>query len=129
MIICYPIVIEKTNDLYEGFFPDLEGIKVKSKTIEETLIKAKEELGLYLLENEDVKEPSDPDDVKLEEGQLFFYIDINMNWVREKDKYKSITRAITLPKWLNEKAKESGINVSMVLQRALMETLNIKEED
>lgn len=127
MILCYPFVMEKINDVYEGCFFDFEEVKIKGKTIEETLIKAKEELGLYLLENE--KEPSDPDEVKVKDGQLFFYIDINMNLVREKNKYKSITRAVTLPYYLNEAVKESGINVSSVLQKNLMEILNIKEEE
>lgn len=40
-----------------------------------------------------------------------------------KQQYKSIQRAVSLPKWLNDKAVESGINISMVLQKALIEIL------
>lgn len=129
MILCYPIIIEKNDGVYNGYFYDFKDVKVKGKTIEETLTKAKEELGLYLLENDDTKEPSDQDMVNLKEGQMFFYIDVNMDWVREKEKYKSTTKAVTLPRWLNQKAIESGINVSALLQRSLMEALNIKDED
>lgn len=133
--ICYPVVIEKHSEkeAYTSFFPDLDGCYSGGKTIKETISNSKEALSLHYLEMENdvdiIKEPSDPDEIKLKDNQILVYIDVNMGWVREKEKYKSITRAITLPKWLNEKAKESGINVSMVLQRALMETLNIKEED
>ena len=44
-----------------------------------------------------------------------------------KDIYKSVNRTVTLPKWLNNKAVESGINVSSVLQKALIEILNVEE--
>lgn len=129
MIICYPVIIEKNDGIYNGYFYDFEDVKVKGKTLEDILTKAKEKLGVYLLENENAKEPSDPDEVDFKKGQLALYIDVNMDWVREKKKYKSISRMVTVPKWLNERAKESGINVSSILQRALMEALNVKEED
>lgn len=133
--ICYPAVIEKHLDkeAYNAFFPDIEGCYSGGKTIQETISNCKESLGLHYLElekdNDEIKEPSDPSDIKLEENQLLIYIDVNMKWVREKDKYKSITKAVTLPKYLNQKAIESGINVSAVLQEALIKKLIQEEEN
>lgn len=45
----------------------------------------------------------------------------------EREKYKSVTRAVTLPKYLNDMVKESGINASAILQKALMEIFLSKE--
>lgn len=47
--------------------------------------------------------------------------------VKENKKNKSVVRAVTLPYWLNEAAKKSGINVSGILQEALKKTLNMEE--
>ena len=41
----------------------------------------------------------------------------------KEENYKTIIRAVTIPKWLNDKAKQSKINVSGVLQKALIEIL------
>lgn len=133
--ICYPMVIEKHSEkeLYNAYFPDIEGCYTGGKSIQDTIEKGKEALGLHYLELEtderEIKEPSDPKEIKLKDNQKLIYIEVNMKWFREKDKYKSITKAVTLPKYLNQKAIESGVNVSAVLQKALMETLDIKDEE
>lgn len=45
----------------------------------------------------------------------------------KNNEFQTVIRAISLPKWLNEKAKEKKINVSKVVQKALMETLQVEE--
>lgn len=129
-IICYPVVIEKhpNKNIYNAYFPDIEGCYSGGETIQDTISKCKEAFELHYIEigkdNEEIKEPSDVKDIKLKDNQILVFIDINIKWIKEKDKYKSISRMVTLPKWLNEKAKESDINVSAVLQKALIEALN-----
>lgn len=129
-IICYPLVIEKdlNDNTYKAYFPDIERYYSSGETLQDAILNSKEAFGLYYLEaekdNKEIKEPSDPKDIKLKNNQMLVYIDLNIKWIKEKDKYKSISRMVTLPKWLNEKAKESDINVSAVLQKALLEALN-----
>lgn len=132
--ICYPMIIEKQSnkELYYAYFPDVEGCYTGGKDIQDTIDKGKEALGSYYIELEnndkEIKEPSDPKKIKLKDNQQLIYVDVNMKWFREKDKYKSITKAVTLPKYLNQKAIESGVNVSAILQKALIEILDIKED-
>lgn len=46
----------------------------------------------------------------------------------EIEKYRSVNRTITLPKWLNDKVKQSKINVSAVLQKRLIEILGNEKD-
>lgn len=129
--ICYPAVIEKTNEKYKAHFPNLDNLSADGNTIKDTLSNCKEKLSSYYLELEkagtQLGEPGDPKDIELKDNQMLIYVDANIKWFKERDNFKSVTKAVTLPKWLNNKAVESGINVSSVLQRALMETLNVEE--
>lgn len=128
--VSYPIIIEKhptkKND-YGSYFVDFETCFSGGDTIQETIENSKEALALHYLSMESdgdfIPEPTDPKDIKLKEGQVLAYVNLNLKWASEKDKHKSITKAVTLPKWLNQKAIESGINVSSVLQKALIEAL------
>lgn len=38
---------------------------------------------------------------------------------------KTVRRNVALPNWLNYEAEKAGINVSRVLQEALMNTFNV----
>lgn len=130
--ICYPVVIEQESEgKYKAFFPDMNDCYANGTTVADTISSCKEALSMQYLELEkegkEIKEPSDPANIELEENQMIVYVDVNLKWFKEKDNFKSVTKAVTLPKWLNNKAVESGINVSSVLQRALMETLNVEE--
>lgn len=39
---------------------------------------------------------------------------------------KTVRKNVTIPSWLNYEAEHAGINVSRVLQEALMNVLNVK---
>lgn len=45
--------------------------------------------------------------------------------VRRKIDTKTVRRNVVLPSWLNYEAEYAGINVSRVLQEALMNVLNV----
>ena len=45
---------------------------------------------------------------------------------RRKIDTKTVRRNVALPSWLNYEAEHAGINVSRVLQEALMNVLNVK---
>ena len=50
-----------------------------------------------------------------------------MQEVRQKFSRKSINKMVTIPEWLDIKAKNAGVNFSQVLQKALMRELGIKQ--
>lgn len=52
-------------------------------------------------------------------------VDIDFTVYRRRLDTKAVRRNVTLPKWLNQEAERAGVNVSKVLQEALMSVLNL----
>lgn len=54
------------------------------------------------------------------------FVDIDSGEYRRKIDTKTVRKNVTIPSWLNYEAEHAGINVSRVLQEALMNVLNVK---
>lgn len=130
--ICYPAIFEKCDDIYCVRFPDFEGCYTNGETLTAAIKNSREALGLHYYgletDGDKIAAASDPKDIKLDDNEKLIYIDVNMRLFREKQSNKSVTRAVTLPSWLNAVAKDSDINISALLQEALKEKLNISEQ-
>ncbi|MCM1083909.1 MAG: type II toxin-antitoxin system HicB family antitoxin [Clostridium sp.] len=139
----YPTFIVNTEDGSEHPFlvcvPDME-IFTEGDTFADAIEMARDAIGLAGISMEDNKEkipmPSDQmtaiekvkqdaDVVDFSKGVLT-YVDVNFSEYRKKVDTKTVRRNVALPSWLNYEAEQSGINVSRVLQEALMEVLNVK---
>ena len=57
---------------------------------------------------------------------ILTYVDVDFSEYRRKIDTKTVRRNVALPSWLNYEAEHAGINVSRVLQEALMNVLNVK---
>lgn len=63
-----------------------------------------------------------------DEGEtIISLVDIDSTEYRRKIDTKSVRRNVALPSWLNYEAEHSGINVSKVLQDALIQVLNVTD--
>lgn len=139
----YPTFIVNTEDSSEHPFlvcvPDME-IFTEGDTFADAIEMARDAIGLAGISMEDNKEkipvPSDQmtaiakvkqdaDVIDFSKGVLT-YVDVNFSEYRKKVDTKTVRRNVALPSWLNYEAEQSGINVSRVLQEALMEVLNVK---
>ncbi|MCC8150787.1 MAG: type II toxin-antitoxin system HicB family antitoxin, partial [Lachnospiraceae bacterium] len=61
-----------------------------------------------------------------QEGETFLsLVDVDLTEYRRKTDNKTVRRNVTLPNWLNLEAEKAQINVSRVLQEALMAKLVI----
>lgn len=101
---------------------------------------ARDAIGLAGISMEDKKEalptPSDQtaavEKVKQNTEVIDFskgvltYVDVDFSEYRKKVDTKTVRRNVALPSWLNYEAERAGINVSRVLQEALMDVLNVK---
>ena len=127
----YPTFIVNTNDGSEHSFlacvPDME-IFTEGDTFADAIEMARDAIGLAGISMEDNKEelpvPSDQN-VAIEKVRQDTE-DIDFSEYRKKVDTKTVRRNVALPSWLNYEAEHAGINVSRVLQEALMNVLNVK---
>lgn len=140
----YPTFIVNTNNELEHPFlvcvPDME-IFTEGDSFADAIEMARDAIGLAGISMEDNKEelpiPSnqmeaiekvkhDTEDIDFSKG-ILTYVDVDFSEYRKKVDTKTVRRNVALPSWLNYEAEHAGINVSRVLQEALMNVLNVKK--
>jgi hypothetical protein len=57
--------------------------------------------------------------------KIFFLVDYLFYHVRNEEDNKVVRKNISIPRWLNAKAKENKINCSLLLASAIREKLGI----
>lgn len=139
----YPTFIINANNGSEHSFlvcvPDLE-ILTEGDTFADAIEMARDAIGIAGISMEDNKEelpvPSDQsaaiekvkqytEDVDFSQG-ILTYVDVDFSEYRKKVDTKAVRKNVTIPSWLNYEAEHAGINISRVLQEALMNILNVQ---
>lgn len=125
----FPIIMEKCNDNYSVYFPDLPGCVTSGDTVAQAIEMAKEALQFHLWgmeeDGEEIPAASEPENLELEQGEIICYVDVNMLPFRSKMDNRSIKKTLTIPWYLNKLAERKHINFSQVLQEALKQKLQI----
>lgn len=85
-------------------------------------------------QNEPLAESSDIEKISIEQGTFYkeghsyvSLVDVDFSEYRKKVDTRSVKRNVTLPHWLNVEADKAGINISKVLQEALMTALQVQK--
>ena len=125
----YPIVLMPDKIGYVVYVPDFN-INTEGDTLTEAIEMARDAIGLIGIELEDRKEqlpsPTAINEVQKEnDGDIVTLVDVDFAEYRRQNDMRPVRRSVTLPSWLNEAAKKSGINISAVLQNALKEELGV----
>ncbi len=131
----YPVIFTKVESCVLVEVPDLD-ILTEGKDFADAIDMARDAIGLKGISLEDAKmdvpaasdmECIDPQKGTFaEEGTSFVsMVDIDFMEYRRKVDNKTVRRNVTLPNWLNREAEMAHINVSKVLQDALMVKLNV----
>ena len=139
----YPTFIVNTNDGSEHPFlvcvPDME-IFTEGDSFADAIEMARDAIGLAGISMEDNKQdipmPSeqsaalkkvqqDTEIIDFSKGILTF-VDVDFSEYRRKVDTRTVRRNVALPSWLNYEAEHAGINVSRVLQEALMNVLKVE---
>lgn len=139
----YPTFIVNTHDGSEHPFlvcvPDMN-VLTEGDTFADAIEMARDAIGLAGISMQDHKQeipmPSDQslalDKVRQDTEYIDFskgiltYVDVDFSEYRKKIDTKTVRRNVALPSWLNYEAEHAGINVSRVLQEALMNVLNVQ---
>ena len=132
----YPVFFTKTNDNVLVEVPDLD-ILTEGKDMNDAIDMARDAIELKCVsmedEKEDIPNPSDISDLNISNGTfadegetIISFVDIDSTEYRKKIDTKTVRRNVALPSWLNYEADQAGVNVSRILQEALMSTLKLE---
>lgn len=134
----YPTFIAECGTDYLVYVPDMD-IFTEGHDLEDAIEMARDAIGLKGISLEDdrieipeasgyqeavAKAKEDTEDFDYTEGILTM-VDVDFVVYRRRMDNKSVRRNVTLPNWLNQEAEAANLNVSKVLQEALMERLAI----
>ena len=132
----YPVFFTKTNNNVLVEVPDLD-ILTEGKDMNDAINMARDAIELKCVSLEDAKEnipnPSNISELNAnngtfaDEGDTFIsFVDIDSAECRKKIDTRTVRRNVALPSWLNYEADQAGVNVSRILQEALMSTLKLE---
>ena len=131
----YPVIFTETKDAILVEVPDLD-ILTEGKNMADAIEMARDAIGLHGISREDhgenIPEPSSKEEIDLENGvfskdgkSFISYVDVDFSVYRRRVDNKVVRTNVTLPNWLKQEAEKAGINVSKVLQEALMSKLGV----
>lgn len=134
----YPVFLTKTEDIILVEVPDLE-ILTEGTDMNNAIDMARDAIELKCVSMEDAKEdiplPSDISELNMSNGTfaaeghtIISLVDIDSSEYRRKIDTKTVRRNVALPSWLNYEAEQAGVNVSRILQEALMSALNLQRK-
>jgi len=132
----YPVIFTQTQDCILIEVPDLE-ILTEGTDLENAITMARDAISVTLVSLEDnteiIPEASSVNDIDISKGTFasngvgfVSLVDTDTNEYRRKIDTTPVRRNVSLPTWLNHEVNAAGINVSRVLQEALIEKLNIQ---
>lgn len=134
----YPTFIAQSGDDFLVYVPDLE-IYTEGKDFADAIEMARDAIGLKGIDFEDdgkafpvpsdqeqaIKKAKEDTDIFDYSKGMLTYVDVDFSEYRRKVDKRTVRRNVTLPSWLNYEAEKAGLNVSRVLQEALIRTLNV----
>ena len=131
----YPVIFTQTDTNVLVKVPDLE-ILTEGTDIADAVEMARDAIGVTGISmqdhNEEIPQATDIRKIDVNTGTFFdagksivSLVDIDFDAYRRKNDMKAVRRNVTLPNWLNTAAEAAHINVSKLLQDALMEKLGV----
>lgn len=136
MTLMYPVIFTATHDdkdTYLVYIPDIDGM-TEGYGLEDAYHMARDYMGCTFYDKEDALIPkaSSITDIDVSKGtfsnageSFVSIVDFDLDAYRRKMNKKSVRRNVSIPEWLNKAADDAHINVSRVLQDALIKKLNI----
>lgn len=131
----YPVIFTQTENAVLVEIPDM-GILTEGRNLEDAIEMARDAIGLNGIAlqdgNEEIPGPSELGGIDTSKGAfaadgkgIISFVDIDFDVYRRKVDNKTVRRNVTLPNWLNQEAEAANLNVSRVLQDALMQKLDV----
>lgn len=131
----YPVFLTETDTVVLVEVPDLE-ILTEGKDLQDAIKMARDAIGAKCISMEDAEEeiaiPTEVSKLNADNGTfadegntIISLVDIDTDVYRRQVDTTLVRRNVSLPSWLNYEAEKAGLNVSRVLQDALISTLKL----
>ena len=131
-VYIYPAIFHYADDGISIFFPDIPGCLPCADTDNEAFSHATEALELHLWsmerDGDPIPVPTAIEDLQVGPHEAVVLIRANLKLARMQLNGKSERKMVTIPRWLNDLAEESGVNYSQLMQTALKELLGVSED-
>ena len=124
----YPAIFTQEDDNFWVSFPDLPGCFTEGSSMAEAYEMAQEAMGLYMENNNEEFDFTEPSDIKAivpKENEYPILVEFDPVEYLKRKSTKSVKKTLTIPEWLNVLAEKNNINFSQILQNALKEQLNV----
>lgn len=134
----YPVIFTQLDDKKHTVLIEVSDLEILTEGfgMPNAIEMARDAIGLKVITMEDQKEKiPNPRMIKeidalqgtfAQEGEgLVSMVDVDFAEYRRRMDNKTVRRNVTLPNWLNQEAEKAHINVSGVLQEALMLKLGV----
>ena len=124
----YPVILHQEHDGRYGVYVPAFECGTSGDDLANALEMAYDLIGTCGMENIYNNQPFPKADMnvpQLVENQFTSLVSIDFEQYRKKVENRSVRTSITLPSWLYEKAKESGINLSGAAQEGIKRELGL----
>ena len=134
----YPVIFTPLNDEKNTVLVEVPDMNILTEGygMPDAIYMARDAIGLKGIniedEGRDIPVPSELSAIDAsagtfaEDGKGYVsLVDIDFTEYRRRTDNKTVRRNVTIPNWLNQEAEKAHLNVSRVLQEALMVKLNV----
>jgi predicted RNase H-like HicB family nuclease len=135
----YPAVFMKSSDGYMVDFPDFDCLATEGESLDHAIAMATDALALRVfyadIDGYDLPKPSDikavdvqavKDEYETPDCDAFVnIISVNAEEYAKAHLIKYVRKNVTIPDWLEQRAKEKHINFSLALQQTLASRLGV----
>lgn len=134
----YPVIFTPLNDEKDTVLVEVPDMSILTEGygMPDAIGMARDAIGLKGIniedEGRDIPLPSELSAIDASVGSFaeggkgyVSLVDIDFTEYRRRTDNKTVRRNVTIPNWLNQEAEKAHLNVSRVLQEALMAKLNV----
>ena len=104
----------------------------EAETEEKAIAAAQEVLAICICTNEEHDRPnpipSSSEDIELYDNSKVVYLNLWMPYFRQIQKVVYVKKTLTIPKWLDDMAKEKNVNFSSILVKGLKAELGFERD-
>ena len=131
MKYAYPVILTPDSGSYVAYFPDFNS-GTQGDSLADAIDMSADAIGLLGItmqdEGDKVPAPSPLSEVHTEnDDDIVTLVSVDFEAYRKKHDNRAVRRNVSLPAWLDDAARNSGINVSAILTAALKRELRIAE--